>query len=969
MSSLDPNCEQDAGQGPAAAAVYDSWLLSPWQFSQPHARRNGSRGSSRRRAVGSRKTQHRLPTAPHCVGRAGYPEGARPIQSAPAGQAVDSVLSNGSFGPAAPETLATRLASHWAVAVEQLHQGEEEACNGVLSDRPLTTSGQIGSDSLPGRDSEGALEVQEPLPEAPLQAAVVSSCVEQATAALETGARSSVGPSSPETVQSSSRTATSREQQPSSTPNSMQETREMHLAGHRDERSESAAKDCWLLEAWCGRCELRSVESSEVWKPSKETFNTAIQSAHSISHMQEALDHSDFQTRRGVERDGADEHADVHGRAMALLDAMQVPSFQEPSRFRAEAHGLFPHLSVEQFEKLELQVYSQKVKAPMLKQFVAKEKDRKESQGQHREALEFETLREAAKKPAERRIKEETALLHRFLQKTDFFMHIPSEILERIIPYVTFVHMDEHEKLWSRGTAVKHLQVILRGEIQLEERKGGTDGLSRRRQVWNILGKGKVLGATETFEDSRAVYSAVPEPVNISTAFSRSGVDLLSLALADVLPILLRDAHEVKRRALKELFPLTKDKTDRELQAASRVDRAGKRLRIEDLFQVRGIARSTVLFDHGEMLSPGAAMLSMIVFGDVELSDRGRVVSTLTEGALVGKEALQRRPYANRAVVSSDTACLLQILVADYLLQFQSNARADKRQQQQGSAETGQQAKSSPSMRLLESAEEAGGNTTEQESSRQQPAGDQPLLVTRGKPRRHQHVRQLAEVLKRPTKAKQDAMSLLESEWRLLRPKKIPQRIEPGSRPGVRQAAVAEAQPALENDGPVKLPVHTPVVDEEDTATDPATVLAATAASAQWPPQSVLQGVPTAVPLSSGGDALGPVLATVSTNALELRTRQEHPDQTQSTAAARKVTTPRLQFGGPNGNISLRNAEVAVPGAVELDHNQSTQPVIPPFSLATSRRTAVHAQGVSARRRRTLTDAEGIPRRGSVSPR
>mmetsp|Transcript_23155 Transcript_23155/g.51111 ORF Transcript_23155/g.51111 Transcript_23155/m.51111 type:complete len:818 (-) Transcript_23155:64-2517(-) len=591
--------------------------------------------------------------------------------------------------------------------------------------------------------------------------------------------------SSPETVDMSAQTPSPSTSQQASTQTSLQrnETQRADLVGpSRAQHADVQSLGPFLLEDWCGLCPPRAVDTALVMQPDKELFQIASQTANNMARMQDKLDHM-VPVSRMFFFEGPDA-PDVYADAMEKIAEMRVPKFVEPSsRFKLEPHPLFPHLTIQQFTNLELQLRSQKVKAPLLKKLVEQEKDRRE----HREALEFETLREAAKKPAERRMKEELDLLYRYLQKQDFFMHIPGEVLEKMLPSIFYQQFAQGQMLFNRGNRVDTLSLILRGDVQIEERRGSVDVLSRRKQVWNNIGRGKVLGATETFEDSRGVYRAVPEPIHISSAFSRTGVDTLSISLAVVLPLLQKHAHDVKRNALKELFPHTQAKSERDLQVASRVDRMGRRLRVEDLFQVQGLPKATLLHERGEILSPGVAKLSMVVFGVVELIERGKVVATVNEGGLIGKEAAQKRPYHSKAVIASDTACLLQILVADYLQQFPASRAENKRlaqsEKKNGKLGSTQRADADASPTASDQRDDA---TKGQDRSAQSPP---PLLTTRGKHKRHTAVSQLADALKRPAKVKLDAMGLKEREWRLLQPKKAPQRVAPFERQGMRPVA------------------------------------------------------------------------------------------------------------------------------------------------------------------------------------
>merc|ERR1712194_667908 len=85
---------------------------------------------------------------------------------------------------------------------------------------------------------------------------------------------------------------------------------------------------------------------------------------------------------------------------------------------------------------------------------------------------------------------------------------------------------------------------------------------------------------------------------------------------------------------------------------------------------MKDFPRHHTFYQQGEKLPPDQAYVMMIVSGTVVFKARGIIIDTLSDGAIIGEDALRGDAYQHTAVSTCPKARMLAISVADYTTQF-----------------------------------------------------------------------------------------------------------------------------------------------------------------------------------------------------------------------------------------------------------------------------------------------------------
>ena len=451
------------------------------------------------------------------------------------------------------------------------------------------------------------------------------------------------------------------------------------------------------------------------------------------------------------------------------VDHIQMPALPERSKFSSAPHERFPHLSVREMNRLELQIIQHKIKLPLEAEAVEMDTKEKHRVQRMREDLEAASVRNAARKPFYKRNEDEVRLLMRYLQKHEFFRDLPSAILAQAVGHIGWTRQDAGETLFEAGTAMDSMRVILSGEIALEAQSGGTTPGHKGTLSWNYFSTGKVLGVVETLEEEKPVYRTRKDPCHMYTAVAKLAVEVLEIPCASITPLLDADAIQKRNEALRTHFPLLKGKTAEEVAGPSRVDRGGGRVAIVNLFDFLLLPANHVLYRQYEKPLMHLARMTFLISGSVQMKSKGRVVEEAGKGALLGDEVLRKELYATSAIVRTD-ALVLTISAADWAHHFQSRAFLP------GQFLEGRQRMAEAFFQPPVKEEEAplGDDEVEQAT---------PRCIRRARPNMHMRnakfINETLRTLKGPTQRIEDLKNLTSQEWKRLQPKRMPHRVAP----------------------------------------------------------------------------------------------------------------------------------------------------------------------------------------------
>jgi len=225
----------------------------------------------------------------------------------------------------------------------------------------------------------------------------------------------------------------------------------------------------------------------------------------------------------------------------------------------------------------------------------------------------------------------------------------------------------------------------------------------------------------------------------------------------DVLKKLLAEAEVSERLALLQELPLTRDKDPSDFTAPSKVIRSGRRVTLHRLFVAKEVPRHYMFYQQGEKNPADVALVSYVVHGEVQMKSRGLIVETVSSGAVLGEDATHGDAYSHTAVCCSDRAKVLQISVADYLHQFgKPSDAAQKAHADNKSARS----------------RKGGAPRAFKWTSELSSWGDRSSVASGT---------QVAKQVAANKKAamRDDLKGLIEQEWHLLKPKRLPKRRPP----------------------------------------------------------------------------------------------------------------------------------------------------------------------------------------------
>lgn len=497
-------------------------------------------------------------------------------------------------------------------------------------------------------------------------------------------------------------------------------------------RRASDARPAALCKCLCGQCHV-AVNCTGTRFPDEDLARRA---SRSLKRLAQSLD-----SFEPVEH-GSEPHE------LELLEPLPLPAAPSSSFSSRLRCGL----QQQDLMRLEAKLLQTKVRQPLQENHV----EASNSCTRFRESkdeLETGALRLFVQKAPEKRRPHENQLILQFLAGREFFRDLSEVMLKEISVRLRHVRYDPDDTVLAQGQPAHGIALVIRGIIT------GVVDYSR----------GAVLGLDDILED-RAVLTLRSDPVwAASLTAGPLGAEVMFLAKNDLVPIFQDASMRERMWVLRDIFPQTRGKKPQDLCALSRVERDGQRVPIVDLFQVGEVPRHHVFFTAGEN-AEADARISIVLSGSVQMKASGRVRHEASTGAVLGEEAWMRRAYQTTAVCVSAKCRIMSIAVSDFVEQFLSHGRMEKREQeelQKMLAKAAKRATIKP-MRLqdkhLDLEELAEQEDLETEAGEQIPPS---------------RVRRLTETLRRPVARKADAEALRQAG--VLQQLELPARVAPWS--------------------------------------------------------------------------------------------------------------------------------------------------------------------------------------------
>eukprot|EP00746_Dinoflagellata_sp_MGD_P005062 gnl/MRDRNA2_/MRDRNA2_109797_c0_seq1.p1 gnl/MRDRNA2_/MRDRNA2_109797_c0~~gnl/MRDRNA2_/MRDRNA2_109797_c0_seq1.p1 ORF type:complete len:637 (+),score=112.42 gnl/MRDRNA2_/MRDRNA2_109797_c0_seq1:131-2041(+) len=399
------------------------------------------------------------------------------------------------------------------------------------------------------------------------------------------------------------------------------------------------------------------------------------------------------------------------------------------SAFSRKPHPQFQHLTCFEVSNVETQIL-QNAKTQYMQQLASTSGLREIREA--KEDADLSIIRAICRKDPEERTYDELQSLTEFLADKEFFQEIPEDVMPLIAQQVGAFRIEGGDVAYTQGEDANKIFLILKGRVVVSEgdSEGSTKSNSAMRTQYNALGVGDVT-------EEGSVMRVKAQPIRLLTCKATQRTETLFLttdALREAQKQYEEQAIREKLAFLLKYFSATKGLSERELRKETHFDpdRA-----LHQLFTSEEVPRHKCLLQEGIKLPLDEATVFIILDGEVELKARGKVVNTLSVGAVLGEDALYNEPSRVGATVISDRVKLLAISVKDYLQQFEKRDRPMVRPKTNEKRDKGFMSTSSID------------------------------------PKVH------AETLKRPLKLLEDMTTLHTVDWKLLHSKQAPKRVAP----------------------------------------------------------------------------------------------------------------------------------------------------------------------------------------------
>lgn len=411
------------------------------------------------------------------------------------------------------------------------------------------------------------------------------------------------------------------------------------------------------------------------------------------------------------------------------FEKVQLPQVLPRSAFSQKPHPQFQHLTCFEVSNVETKVL-QNAKTQYMEHLASTSGLREIREA--KEDADLSIIRAICRKDPEERTHDELTSLMEFLADKEFFQEIPEDVMPLLVQQVGAHRIEGGDLAYKQGDDANRIYLILKGRVLLSEgeSEGSTRGNTAMRTQYNALGVGDVT-------EEGSVMRVKAQPIRLSNCKATQRTETLFLttdALREAQKQYEEQAIREKMAFLLKYFSATKGMSERDLRKETNFDpdRA-----LHQLFTSEEVPRHKCLLQEGIKLPLEEATVFIILDGEVELKARGKVVNTLSVGAVLGEDALYNEPSRVGAIVISDRVKLLAIFVKDYLQQFEKRDRPMVRPKTNEKRDKGFLSKSNID------------------------------------PKVH------AETLKRPLKVLEDATTLHTVDWKLLHSKQAPKRVAP----------------------------------------------------------------------------------------------------------------------------------------------------------------------------------------------
>lgn len=389
--------------------------------------------------------------------------------------------------------------------------------------------------------------------------------------------------------------------------------------------------------------------------------------------------------------------------------------------------------------------------------------------------LESAALRTVVQKKPDKREPRELLMLLSFLKKCKLLKDLPPELLIQTAEVLLWRRLQPKQQVVSAGEAVTDLYLIICGTVvQMAAAHTIACGVANSLDAQYERHAGYMLGARELKErggldDPEAWHAAK----FTWSAVAERDVEVFQLPV-ESLRGFLRHRQYLERLVVLQDLPMT---AGLNVQQASKVVRSGRKVSLHRLFELKEFPRLHIFWQQGEKKPPESSKIVFIVKGEVMLKAMGLRAETATVGDVLGEDALTGNLYQKTAIVKSHHVKVLMISVEDFLMQFgmPSSALGVSREvkfaRNQGAE-----------LRRMHSQRARNARLKRKRSSRK-PA-EEPSEVGVAEPavllnNLAQPAKSITKAIRTPMKQQADRKDLVEKEWQLLQPKRLPQRVAP----------------------------------------------------------------------------------------------------------------------------------------------------------------------------------------------
>lgn len=348
------------------------------------------------------------------------------------------------------------------------------------------------------------------------------------------------------------------------------------------------------------------------------------------------------------------------------LESIDLIAPPPRSAFSRRPHPQFQHLTCWEVTHVEARIL-QNAKVPYMRNLASTSGHREFREA--REDFKLSTLRAIClKDPAERTYDESQQLMD-YLANKEFFQHIPPEVMPQIAQKVRPHRIECQETAYTKGDEADRIYLILKGRVLLWD---GDSESAKGNKAMRLAGH--AVGVADVTEESSTMRIKA-QPLRLQTCKAIQKTEMLFLSVQA-----LREAQRTyeemtlkeKLNFLLKFFKPTKGMSEADLRKESNID---SERALHQLFTSEEVPRHKSLLQEGIKAPLDEATIFIILAGEVELKARGKLVNTLSVGAMLGEDALYDEPYRAAAAAVSERVKFLAINVRDYLQQFEKRDR------------------------------------------------------------------------------------------------------------------------------------------------------------------------------------------------------------------------------------------------------------------------------------------------------